>query len=212
MRYQLTDQDRHIKTIAIEEHFSTPMQTQKSKKTEFRSFYLSSRSEHIGHSIVDQLADLDEQRLAYMNAAGIDIQVLSFTSPGSQAFDADEAIPLAKDANERLHEAVKQHPDRFAGFAALPKAAPDAAADELEDAVTKLGFKGAMIHGHTLGSFLDEKKYWSFSNVLRLLECRSTFIRPSLIPTPSKLTSQATRSWPARRGGSALIPAAISCA
>jgi len=100
MRYQLTDQDRRIKTIAIEEHFSTPMQTQKSKKTEFRSFYLSSRSEHIGHSIVDQLADIDEQRLAYMDAAGIDIQVLSFTSPGSQAFDADEAIPLAKDANE----------------------------------------------------------------------------------------------------------------
>jgi 2,3-dihydroxybenzoate decarboxylase len=160
MRYQLTDQDRRIKTIAIEEHFSTPMQTQKSKKTEFRSFYLSSRSEHIGHSIVDQLADIDEQRLAYMDAAGIDIQVLSFTSPGSQAFDADEAIPLAKDANERLHEAVKRHPDRFAGFAALPTAAPDAAADELEHAVTKLGFKGAMIHGNTLGSFLDEKKYW----------------------------------------------------
>lgn len=76
MRYQLTDQDRRIKTIAIEEHFSTPMQTQKSKKTEFRSFYLSSRSEHIGHSIVEQLADIDEQRLAYMDAAGIDIQVL----------------------------------------------------------------------------------------------------------------------------------------
>ena len=160
MRYQLTDQDRRIKTIAIEEHFSTPMQTQKSKKTEFRSFYLSSRSEHIGHSIVDQLADIDEQRLAYMDAVGIDIQVLSFTSPGSQAFEADEAIPLAKDANERLHEAVKRHPDRFAGFAALPTAAPDAAADELEHAVTKLGFKGAMIHGNTLGSFLDEKKYW----------------------------------------------------
>jgi hypothetical protein len=50
------------------------MQTQKSKKTEFRSFYLSSRSEHLGHSIVDQLADIDEQRLAYMDAAGIDIQ------------------------------------------------------------------------------------------------------------------------------------------
>jgi 2,3-dihydroxybenzoate decarboxylase len=131
-----------------------------SSPTEFRDFYLSSRGEHIGHNIVDQLADLDAQRLAYMDAAGIDIQVLSFTSPGPQAFDAAEAIPLAKDANDRLHEAVKRHPDRFAGFAALPTAAPDAAADELERAVTKLGFKGTMIHGHTRGSFLDEKKYW----------------------------------------------------
>ena len=160
MTYQVTDKDRRIKTIAIEEHYSTLMQRQKASATEFRGFYLSSRSEHLGHNIIDQLADLDEQRLAYMNAAGIDVQVLSFTSPGAQAFDAAEAIPLAKDANDRLHEAVRRHPDRFAGFAALPTAAPDAAADELERAVTKLGFKGTMIHGHTRGSFLDETKYW----------------------------------------------------
>jgi len=160
MPYQLTDKDRRIKTIAIEEHFSTPMQRQKTSATDFRGFYLSSRSEHLGHNIADQLADLDQQRLAYMDAAGVDIQVLSFTSPGPQAFEAADAIPLAKDANDRLFEAVKRHPDRFAGFAALPTAAPDVAAGELERAVTKLGFKGAMIHGHTRGSFLDEKKYW----------------------------------------------------
>jgi predicted TIM-barrel fold metal-dependent hydrolase len=160
MRYQLNDPQRHIKTIAIEEHFSTPMQTQKSSDTEFRHFYLSTRNERLGYNIADQLADLDEQRLAYMDAAGVDMQVLSFTSPGPQAFDAAEAIPLATDANNRLHEAVKGHPDRFAGFAALPTAAPDAAADELERTVSKLGFKGTMIHGHTRGSFLDDKKYW----------------------------------------------------
>jgi predicted TIM-barrel fold metal-dependent hydrolase len=160
MTYQLTDKDHRIKTIAIEEHYSTPLQRQKSTATEFRSFYISSRSEHLGHNIVDQLADLGEERLAYMDAAGVDIQVLSFTSPGAQAFEASEAIPLAKDANDRLHEAVKRHPNRFAGFAALPTAAPDAAADELERAVTKLDFKGTVIHGHTRGSFLDERKYW----------------------------------------------------
>ncbi|HEV3114430.1 MAG TPA: amidohydrolase family protein, partial [Candidatus Binataceae bacterium] len=160
MRYQLNDQDRRIRTIALEEHFSTPMQRQKTEATEFRSFYLSSRSEYIGHDIAEQLADIDEQRLAYMDAAGIDVQVLSFSSPGPQAFDAPEAVPLAKDANDLLHEAVKRHPDRFAGFAALPTAAPEVAAAELERTVTKLGFKGTMIHGHTRGSFLDEKKYW----------------------------------------------------
>jgi 2,3-dihydroxybenzoate decarboxylase len=149
-----------IKTIALEEHFSTPMQIEKSSASEYRSFYLSTRSDHVGHNIVDQLADLDEQRLAYMDAAGIDVQVLSFTSPGPQAFEAAEAIPLARDANDRLEQAVKRHPDRFAGFAALPTAAPDTAADELERTVTKCGFKGAMIDGHTRGSFLDDKKYW----------------------------------------------------
>jgi predicted TIM-barrel fold metal-dependent hydrolase len=66
MRYQLNDQDRHVKTIAVEEHFSTPMQTQKSSPDAFRDFYISTRSKYIGHNIVEQLADLDEQRLAYM--------------------------------------------------------------------------------------------------------------------------------------------------
>jgi 2,3-dihydroxybenzoate decarboxylase len=70
------------------------------------------------------------------------------------------AINLARDANDRLYEATKRHPDRFAGFAALPTAEPVAAADELERAVTQLGFKGAMIHGLTNGLFFDDKRFW----------------------------------------------------
>jgi len=160
MTYQLTDKAPRLKIIAIEEHYSTPLQRQQPTATEFRGFYLTSRGEHLGHNIAEQLADLGKERLAFMDVAGVDVQVLSFTSPGAQAFDAAEAIPLAKDANDVLHAAVKRHPDRFAGFAALPTAAPDAAANELERAVSQLGFKGAMIHGHTRGSFLDERKYW----------------------------------------------------
>ena len=149
-----------MKTIAIEEHFITPMYREKVAANEFRKFYLSSRSEQIGHDIVEQNADLGAKRLAHMDAAGIDVQVLSFGSPGPQGFGADVAIPMAKDANDRAYEAVKAHPERFAAFAALPTANPEAAAKELERCVTQLGFKGAMIHGHTQGSFLDEKKYW----------------------------------------------------
>ena len=149
-----------MKTIAIEEHFTTPMYRQNVAANEFRKFYLTSRSEQIGHDIVAELADLGAKRLAHMDAAGVDVQVLSFSSPGPQAFGAEIAIPMARDANDRLSEAVRAHPDRFAGFAALPTANPDAAAEELERAVKQLGFKGAMIHGHTQGSLLDERKYW----------------------------------------------------
>ena len=149
-----------MKTIAIEEHFTTPMYRQNVAANEFRKFYLTSRSEQIGHDIVAELADLGAKRLAHMDAAGVDVQVLSFSSPGPQAFGAEIAIPMARDANDRLSEAVRAHPDRFAGFAALPTANPDAAAEELERAVKQLGFKGAMIHGHTQGSFLDERRYW----------------------------------------------------
>src|SRR5258708_18324628 len=151
---------QHMKTIAIEEHFITPMYRQKVAASEFRNFYLSSRSEQIGHDIVEQNSDVGAKRLAHMDAAGIDVQVLSFGSPGPQGFGADVAIPMAKDANDLAHEAINAHPDRFAAFAALPTADPGAAAEELGRCVTQLGFKGAMIHGHTRGSFLDAKKYW----------------------------------------------------
>ena len=150
-----------MKVIAIEEHFITPMYREKVGANEFRNFYLKSRGEQLGHDIVEQNSDLGAERLAHMDAAGVDVQVLSFGSPGPQAFAAEVAIPMARDANDRLHQAIQKHPARFAGFAALPTADPEAAAQELERCVSKLGFKGAMIHGHTRGSFLDERKYWT---------------------------------------------------
>ncbi len=150
-----------MKVIAIEEHFITPMYREKVGANEFRNFYLKSRSEQLGHDIVEQNSDLGAKRLAHMDAAGVDVQVLSFGSPGPQAFGAEVAIPMARDANDRLYQAIQKHPARFAGFAALPTADPEAAAQELERCVSKLGFKGAMIHGHTRGSFLDERKYWT---------------------------------------------------
>ncbi len=150
-----------MKVIAIEEHFITPMYREKVGANEFRNFYLKSRGEQLGHDIVEQNSDLGAERLAHMDAAGVDVQVLSFGSPGPQAFAAEVAIPMARDANDRLYQAIQKHPGRFAGFAALPTADPEAAAQELERCVSKLGFKGAMIHGHTRGSFLDERKYWT---------------------------------------------------
>src|SRR3979490_1594888 len=150
-----------MKVIAIEEHFITPMYREKVGANEFRNFYLNSRGEQLGHDIVEQNSDLGAKRLARMDAAGVDVQVLSFGSPGPQAFGAEVAIPMARDANDRLYQAIQKNPERFAGFAALPTADPEAAAQELERCVSELGFKGAMIHGHTRGSFLDERKYWT---------------------------------------------------
>jgi len=150
-----------MKVIAIEEHFITPLYREKVGANEFRNFYLKSRGEQLGHDIVQQNSDLGAERLAHMDAAGVDVQVLSFGSPGPQAFGAEVAIPMARDANDRLYQAAQKYPGRFAGFAALATADPEAAAQELERCVSKLGFKGAMIHGHTRGSFLDERKYWT---------------------------------------------------
>ncbi len=106
-----------------------------------------------------QLEDLGADRLQWMDAVGIDVQVLSYASPGVQIFPAAEAVPLAKDANDQLAAAVHAHPDRFAGFATLPTPDPEAAAAELERAVNILGFKGAMINGRTNDRFLDDPSF-----------------------------------------------------
>jgi 2,3-dihydroxybenzoate decarboxylase len=95
-----------------------------------------------------------------MDEAGIDMQVLSHGAPATQRLDASIAVDLARAVNDRLHATCQARPDRFAGFAALPTADPKASADELERTVTKLGFKGAMIHGLAQGRFVDEKDFW----------------------------------------------------
>ena len=120
--------------------------------------------------IVERLDDLGALRLKEMDENGIDIQVLSHANPSLQKLDAATAVPLAVRVNDRLHEAVQRHPDRFAAFAALPTADPKAAADELERTVTRLGFKGAMIHGLTNGVFHDDKRFWPIFERARALD------------------------------------------
>ncbi len=108
----------------------------------------------------DRLADLGDGRIKEMDAAGIDIQVLSHCPPGAQAFDPESAAAQARGVNDRLHDVVQGRPDRFGAFASLPTRDPAAAADELERCVDKLGFRGAMVHGLTDGLFIDDQRFW----------------------------------------------------
>jgi predicted TIM-barrel fold metal-dependent hydrolase len=174
-----------MRVIAIEEHFLTPLYREKVGANEYRNFYLTSRGRQMGHDIVEQNMDLGAKRLAHMDAHGVDVQVLSFGSPGPQAFAADVAIPMARDANDRLHATMKAHPTRFAGFAALPTADPRAAVEELERCVTQLGFRGAMIHGHQQGEFLDARKYWPIWELAQKLGV-PVYLHPAL-PHPDAL-------------------------
>jgi predicted TIM-barrel fold metal-dependent hydrolase len=107
--------------------------------------------------IFDRLSDVGPKRIRIMDAAGIDMQVLSHVQPGVQIIkdeDAPFAIAASCEVNDWLGEIVKTYPSRFGGFATLPTQSPLDAADELERTVKKLGFKGALINGHTNG------RYW----------------------------------------------------
>jgi 2,3-dihydroxybenzoate decarboxylase len=111
-------------------------------------------------ALQERLLDMGELRLKEMDEAGIDIQVLSHAPPATQRMDPETSVALSTGANDRLADMVAAQPDRFAAFAALPTPDPKASADELERAVTQLGFKGAMIHGLTDGVFFDDKRFW----------------------------------------------------
>ena len=102
--------------------------------------------------------EMGAPRLADMDGAGITMQVLSYGGFPQLLPDA-QAIDLNRAANDRLATAAQAHPTRFAGFATLPWQAPEAAARELERAVTQLGLKGALINGRPGDSFLDDPRY-----------------------------------------------------
>jgi 2,3-dihydroxybenzoate decarboxylase len=135
--------------IALEEHYADDELAATFEGAEGRAPEIRKR-----------LFDLGELRLAEMDEAGIDMQVLSHNAPSTQRLDAESAVRLARGVNDRLHAAIQRNPGRFAGFAALPTPDPKAAADELERAVTQLGFKGAMVHGLTNGVFFDDPRFW----------------------------------------------------
>lgn len=106
-----------------------------------------------------QLLDVGEERLARMDAMGVDFQVLSITAPGTQQLPPALAVPLAREANDFLADAVRRRPDRFAAFATLPTPAPEAAAEELRRCVSELKFVGAMLFPRTGPNYLDHASF-----------------------------------------------------
>jgi 2,3-dihydroxybenzoate decarboxylase len=118
-----------------------------------------------------------------MDEAGIDFQVLSHGAPATQRLEGPAAVPLAREVNNRLHEAVLLHPGRFAAFGVLPTSDPAAAADELERVVTRLGFKGAMVHGLSNGIFFDDRRFWPIYERAQKLDV-PLYIHPA-IPHPA---------------------------
>lgn len=159
--------------IAVEEHYWD---------AEMTALFTGSEAARPG-PLADKLADLGARRIAEMDAAGIDVQVLSHGAPSAQKMGADIAVTLTRRVNDRLHAAIHAHPGRFAGFAALPTADPVAAAAELERCVEKLGFKGAMLHGMAHGVFLDDKRFWPIYERAALLGV-PIYLHPSL-PHPA---------------------------
>jgi uncharacterized protein len=169
-----------MRAITLEEHFASPaFFSGPGKQLKERASNFGDRAQHL----FEQLGDLGDKRLAEMDKAGIDVQVLSLTAPGVEQLDPDEAIALARESNDFLAEAIARRPSRFGGFAALPTSSPDQAAEELQRRVRNHAFQGAVINGHTRGRYLDDK---FFSPILEGAESLGVpiYLHPTPPPKP----------------------------
>jgi 2,3-dihydroxybenzoate decarboxylase len=139
-----------MRTIALEEHFLTGELAHYSDATRDLA------QPQIWKACDSRLTDLADQRLADMDAAGVDVAVLSLTAPGIQAEpDTQLAVARAAEINDFVAGLVAANPTRYRGFAALPLQDGAAAARELERAVGQLGLCGALANAHTFGVYLD---------------------------------------------------------
>lgn len=132
-------------------------------------FYLRHQSER-AQAIFRRLQDLGDNRLADMDARGIDRQIIGITAPGTQILDADKARNLSILANDQLSEACAKHPDRLTGMAACAPQDPAHAAKEIERAVTKLNLKAVVINSHTHGEYLSDQKFWPILEACEALD------------------------------------------
>ena len=134
----------------------------------------------------ERLLDIGAGRIAHMDSIGIDMQILSLTSPGVQVFDGPLATRLAAESNDVLAAAVTAHPARFAGLAAIAPQEPAAAAREIERAARTLGLCGVIINSHTMGEYLDAARYRPIFEAAEALDL-PIYLHPRE-PAPSMVT------------------------
>jgi predicted TIM-barrel fold metal-dependent hydrolase len=145
---------------ALEENTGYPRYSVDGQGERRRLEYTDDVGEPLGDALLSKLLDTGSQRLESMDAAGIDVQALSLTSPGVEWFEPAKGTALARKCNDQLAEVIQKRPDRFVGFAALAPNDPESAVDELERAVEDLGFMGWKTHSNYGGTYLDEHQYW----------------------------------------------------
>ena len=114
-------------------------------------------SVHPGPSL-QPLRDVGLGRIEAMDAAGVDVAVLSLNAPGVEQLEPAVGTRVARESNDALAEAIDRYPDRYVGFAALAPKDTETATAELERCVKELGFRGWNTHSNFWDSYLDEKR------------------------------------------------------
>jgi aminocarboxymuconate-semialdehyde decarboxylase len=143
------------------------------------------------------------ERIKVMDEQGIDVEALSINPNFWDKAERDLQAQIVKLQNEKLAEICAKTPDRFVGLASVALAYPDLAAEQLQDAVKRLGMRGALVGGSVNGMELSDPKlnpFWAKAEKLGIV----IFIHPQGTPeleasgrlkgAARSTTSSATRS------------------
>ncbi|BAP84643.1 hypothetical protein LOOC260_100640 [Paucilactobacillus hokkaidonensis JCM 18461] len=181
-----------MKLITAEEHISMPyankiindyLKTQPADPKAMKEFGQSFAEGLVAYHVTpEEMQDVDENRIKYMDKNGIDVQILSYgdASTNPDMLPAEQSIPLTQRINTDIAATVKRHPDRYLGLATLPISDPKDAAKELKRAVTELDLKGALILGTAKGGqFLDDPKFMPIFEMAAQLDV-PLYIHPSM--------------------------------
>ena len=146
-----------VQIVALEEHFVVPeLLSAWSRIPDSRRDPVSGFGDD---PLAQRLRDVGDRRLSDMDDQGVDVQVLSLNTPGVQNLGPADAAAVAREANDALAGIVAASPGRFQGFAAVPTPDPATAPGELERAITRLGFRGALLNGRTGTTNMDAPQY-----------------------------------------------------
>jgi len=173
-----------MRVVALEEHFTLPSAVKRIDPAAIKARGFQPRRAPTDRpNPLELLPEIGEKRFKSMDEAGITVQVLSFNGPGPDLVPGADGVAMAREINDYCAGVVAQHPKRFAGFAVLPTASPEACAAELERCVKQLKFVGAMVHGTTEGRFLDHPSYDALLSTAERLDV-PIYLHPHLAPAP----------------------------
>lgn len=109
--------------------------------------------------LVPEHRDIGFRKKAVLEA-GIDMQILTFTTPGTQIETPERSVELAQKVNDSFAGIMAEHRGMFTALATLPMNDPDASVVELERAFKELGFRGVMVYSNINGVALSDQRFW----------------------------------------------------
>lgn len=178
-----------MKTIALEEHYGLPVIYEAAWKANdavalaYDVLKRTGKFKDTKTGFPEGIYDLGDGRIAAMDAAGIDVSVLSYPTPNAEGLEPSLAKELTRQANDTLAATVSKYPDRLLGFATLPMLDAAAAARELERTVRDLHFVGALINSNINGRYFDDKFFWPVFETAQALGV-PIYLHPFIPPKP----------------------------